>query len=149
MLNDPIRQHLLGILERNHFKPVVISNPGELAAELKERTTPVIFIDWEAETQYGPVIIMNIKAALKEGGIIFLYDKDHRNLIREVMQLGVYGCVLAPYDEWEILTMVKHLLTKKTAQDRPPPQKTTGKLLSYIHLTKIFLYPARRRQRLV
>ncbi len=116
VLNDTIRQHLLGILERNHFNPVVISNPGELATELKERTSPVIFIDWEAETQYGPAIIMNIKAALQEGGIIFLYDKDHRNLIREVMQLGVYGCILAPYDEWEILTMVKHLLTKKTAK---------------------------------
>lgn len=115
VLNDTIRQHLLGILERNHFKPVVISTPGELTAELKERLSPVIFIDYEAETQYGPAIIMNIKAVLKEGGIIFLYDKDHRNLIQEVMQLGVYGCVVAPYDEWEILTMVKHLLTKKTA----------------------------------
>ena len=120
VLNDTIRQHLLEILERNHFKPVVISTPGELTAELKERTSPVIFIDWEAETQYGPAIIMNIKASLKDGGIIFLYDKDHRNLIREVMQLGVYGCVLAPYDEWEILTMVKHLLAKKTVKpDRP------------------------------
>jgi DNA-binding NtrC family response regulator len=116
VLNDTIRQHLLGILERNHFNPVVIANPGELATELKERTSPVIFIDWEAETQYGPAIIMNIKAALQEGGIIFLYDKDHRNLIREVMQLGVYGCILAPYDEWEILTMVKHLLTKKNVK---------------------------------
>jgi DNA-binding NarL/FixJ family response regulator len=114
VLNDVIRQHLLDILERNYFKPVVISNPAELAGELKACTSPVIFIDWEAETQYGPAIIMNIKAACQEGGIIFLYDKDHRNLIREVMQLGVYGCVLAPYDEWEILTMVKHLLTKKT-----------------------------------
>ncbi len=116
VLNDTVRQHLLGILERNHFNPVVLSNLGELNEELKERTSPVIFIDYEAETQYGPAIIMNIKAASKEGGIIFLYDKDHRNLIREVMQLGVYGCVVAPYDEWEILTMVKHLLTKKTAK---------------------------------
>jgi DNA-binding NarL/FixJ family response regulator len=116
VLNETIRQHLLAILERNNFMPVLISNPGELAIELKERTSPVIFIDWEAETQYGPAIIMNIKAACKEGGIIFLYDKDHRNLIREVMQLGVYGCILAPYDEWEILTMVKHLLTKKTTK---------------------------------
>jgi DNA-binding NtrC family response regulator len=114
VLNSVIRQHLLDILERNHFKTVVISTPGELTAELKTRTCPVIFIDWEAETQYGPAIIMNIKTACQEGGIIFLYDKDHRNLIREVMHLGVYGCVLAPYDEWEILTMVKHLLTKKT-----------------------------------
>jgi len=113
VLNDSIRQHMLAILERNNFKPVVISNPSELAAELKERTCPVIFIDWEAETQYGPAIIMNIKAACQEGGIIFLYDREHRNLIREVMQLGVYGCILAPYDEWEILTMVKHLLAKK------------------------------------
>jgi DNA-binding NtrC family response regulator len=113
VLNSVIRQHLLDILERNHFKPVLLSNPAELTAELKARTFPIIFIDWEAETQYGPAIIMNIKAACQEGGIIFLYDKDHRNLIREVMQLGVYGCVLAPYDEWEILTMVKHLLTKK------------------------------------
>jgi DNA-binding NarL/FixJ family response regulator len=116
VLNETIRRHLLGILERNHYKPVVIANPGELAAELKERTCPVIFIDWEAETQFGPAIIMNIKAVCKEGGIIFLYDKDHRNLIREVMQLGVYGCVLAPYDEWEILTMVKHLLAKKSVK---------------------------------
>ena len=116
VLNEHIRRHLLSILERNQYKPVVISNPGELAAELKERTCPVIFIDWEAETQFGPAIIMNIKAACKEGGIIFLYDKDHRNLIQEVMQLGVYGCVLAPYDEWEILTMVKHLLAKKSAK---------------------------------
>lgn len=116
VLNDTIRQHLLGILERNHFDPVVLSNLGELAEELQELTSPVIFIDYEAETQYGPAIIMNIKAASKEGGIIFLYDKEHRNLIREVMQLGVYGCVLAPYDEWEILTMVKHLLAKKTAK---------------------------------
>jgi DNA-binding NtrC family response regulator len=116
VLNETIRQHLLDILKRNQFKPVIITNPGELAAELRERTSSVIFIDYEAETQYGPAIIMNIKAASKEGGIIFLYDKDHRNLIQEVMQLGVYGCVVAPYDEWEILTMVKHLLAKKTAK---------------------------------
>ena len=116
VLNETIRQHLLDILRRNQFKPVVIANPGELAAELKDPTSSVIFIDYEAETQFGPAMIMNIKAASKEGGIIFLYDKDHRNLIREVMQLGVYGCVLAPYDEWEILTMVKHVLAKKTAK---------------------------------
>ena len=116
VLNETIRQHLSDILRRNQFKPVVIANPGELAAELKDPTSSVIFIDFEAETQFGPAMIMNIKAASKEGGIIFLYDKDHRNLIREVMQLGVYGCVLAPYDEWEILTMVKHLLAKKTAK---------------------------------
>lgn len=125
VLNETIRQHLLDILKRNQFKPVVIANPGELAAELKERTSRVIFIDYEAETQYGPAIIMNIKAASKEGGIIFLYDKDHRNLIQEVMQLGVYGCVVAPYDEWEILTMVKHLLAKKTAKPDRRRKKTT------------------------
>ena len=125
VLNETIRQHLLDILKRNQFKPVIIANPGELAAELKERTSRVIFIDYEAETQYGPAIIMNIKAASKEGGIIFLYDKDHRNLIQEVMQLGVYGCVVAPYDEWEILTMVKHLLAKKTAKLDRRRKKTT------------------------
>ena len=38
VLNSLIRQHLLDILERNHFKPVLLSNPAELAAELKERT---------------------------------------------------------------------------------------------------------------
>lgn len=127
VLNDSIRQHVIGILERNNYLPIVITNPGELAAELREHPSPVIFIDWEAETQYGPAIIMNIKAALKEGGIIFLYDREHRNLIQEVMQLGVYGCVLAPYDEWEILTMVKHLLSKKTVKTerrrKKPPAK--------------------------
>jgi hypothetical protein len=40
------------------------------------------------------------------------------------MQLGVYGCVVAPYDEWEILTMVKHLLAKKTVKTDRRRKKT-------------------------
>ena len=75
VLNETIRQHLLDILKRNQFKPVVIANPGELAAELKDPTSSVIFIDYEAETQYGPAMIMNIKAASKKGALFFFMIK--------------------------------------------------------------------------
>ena len=61
------------------------------------------------------------------------------------MQLGVYGCVLAPYDEWEILTMVKHLLAKKTVKTDRRRKKTTRKLLNIYK----FFHPASRRHRLV
>lgn len=123
VLNEQIRRHLIDILERNDYQPVIIS-PAEVATALKGCQQPVIFIDWEAEVQFGPAIIRKIKTACREGGIIFLYDREHRNLIREVMDLGVYGCVLAPYDEWEILTMIRHLLSKRTT--KLTPQDTTS-----------------------
>lgn len=118
VLNEQIRRHIIDILERNDYQPVIIS-PAEVATALKGCQQPVIFIDWEAEVQFGPAIIRKIKTACREGGIIFLYDREHRNLIREVMDLGVYGCVLAPYDEWEILTMIRHLLSKRTTKLTP------------------------------
>lgn len=112
ILNPQIRRHLREILERNGFQPIILS-PLNPSGSLIDCEQAVIFIDWEAEVQFGSAIIRKIKTACPSGGIIFLYDREHRSLIREVMDLGVYGCILDPYDEWEVLTMIKHLLTKR------------------------------------
>ncbi len=29
------------------------------------------------------------------------------------MDIGVYACILAPYEEWEVLSMAKYLLLKE------------------------------------
>jgi hypothetical protein len=43
--------------------------------------------------------------------IVLLCDKshhEHRDIVKEAMDLGIYACLLAPFAEWEVLAMVRH-----------------------------------------
>ena len=54
---------------------------------------------------------------------ILLCDQDHRVLIKEAVELGVYACILAPYEEWEVLTMIRNIIAKKKLLGRKEPYK--------------------------
>jgi hypothetical protein len=44
-------------------------------------------------------------------------------LIKEAMELGVYACILSPFEEWEVLTMIRNVLTvKKKRRPKKPRQ---------------------------
>ena len=43
--------------------------------------------------------------------MILLCDKSretNRQILQEVMQMGVYACLIPPYEDWEVLTMVSY-----------------------------------------
>jgi len=48
---------------------------------------------------------------------ILLCDQDHRDFIKDTVEHGVYACILTPYDEWEVLTMIRNIIAKKKLQD--------------------------------
>ncbi len=49
---------------------------------------------------------------------IMLCDQDHRDLIKEAVEHEVYACILAPYEEWEVLTMIRNIIAKKKLKER-------------------------------
>lgn len=115
------RDYLLSLLKENHYNPRVIAAPGKLLQTLKRQQFAIVFIDCEAVTALGAGIYAKIKVACPSCRIILCGDRAHlrnrsqRDLVKEAMDMGVYACILAPYEEWEVLSMVKHILAKENA----------------------------------
>ena len=44
-------------------------------------------------------------------------------LIKEAMKLSVYACILAPFKEWEVLTMIRNIFAKKKPRGQDKSHK--------------------------
>ena len=54
---------------------------------------------------------LTIDEALKEKAR--RYREHRRELIKEAMDLGVFACILAPYEEWEVMTIIRKTLARR------------------------------------
>jgi len=111
--NEEIRNYMLRLCSENQYDYYIASDPGKLVTVIKEMDSPILFVDYEAVNTYGARIYSRINATGTGCNVILLSDKDHKNLIKEAMELGAYACILAPYPEWEVLTMIRNILAKK------------------------------------
>ena len=80
-------------------------------------------IDYEVVKSYGARIYSRINVACLGCNVILLCDQDHRDLIKEAVEHGVYACILAPYEEWEVLTMIRNIVAKKKLRGRKKVNK--------------------------
>ena len=112
--NSQTRDYLSGLLAENNYSPLLMTNPDELLHSLKENQFAIILIDCNAVTAYGTRILSKIKVACELCRIIIFCDKEHlgdkahRELIKEIMDIGVYACILAPHKDWEVLSLVSY-----------------------------------------
>jgi CheY-like chemotaxis protein len=110
--NSQTQDYLSCLLSGNNYFPLLMSDSEELLQSLKEKQFAIILIDCSAVTNYGTRIISKVKVACELCRIIIFCDKEHlrdklhRELIQEVLNIGVYACLLAPYKDWEILSLV-------------------------------------------
>lgn len=112
--HNQTRNYLRNLLAENHYSPLLISDQTELMSVLKENQFAIVLIDCGVVESYGVTAISKIKVVCPNSRIIILCDKEHlcdsqhRDLIKEVLNIGVYACILAPYKEWEILSLVTY-----------------------------------------
>ncbi|MHC1730099.1 MAG: hypothetical protein AB9866_29560 [Syntrophobacteraceae bacterium] len=132
VLNEEVRKHILSLLSKNNHPSIGIANLEDLVSSLKGKDDAVIFVDSEAVMAYGAGMVSKLKMACRECRLILLCSQLHRDLVKRVMELGAYGCIIEPYLEWEFSTMVKPLLVdlkadrkgklaKNRRQGRKPP----------------------------
>ncbi|MBM4294632.1 MAG: hypothetical protein FJ126_06985 [Deltaproteobacteria bacterium] len=109
--NDETRAYLVDLLRGNNYLPTIVATPQDLHLALKKETYATVFLDCEMAIKYGGGLYAKIKVGCRNCRIVLLCDKrhkSHRGIIREAMDIGIYSCLLAPYEDWEVLTMVKH-----------------------------------------
>jgi DNA-binding NtrC family response regulator len=111
--NEETRNYMLRLCSENNYDCFIASDPDELAAVIKKLDNTIAFVDYEAVNIYGARIYSRINAIGTGCEVIFLSDKNHKHLIKEAMELGAYACILAPYAEWEVRTMIRNIFAKK------------------------------------
>jgi DNA-binding response OmpR family regulator len=113
LANEKIRNYMLRLCSENNYDCFIAPDPDELVSEIKKLDSTIVFVDYEAVNIYGARIYSRINATGTGCNVILLSDKNHKNLIKEAMELGAYACILAPYPEWEVRTMIRNILAKK------------------------------------
>lgn len=111
VLHEPLRSSLLELLQENGYTPHLGANPREVKQLLRKKKCATVFIDCEALSLYGAGLCSKIKLACQYCRVVLLCDKSletHRRIIKEAMEIGIYACLLPPYPDWEVLTMVSY-----------------------------------------
>ncbi len=121
------RDFLVKFLETHKYTPLVVGHPGEILQTLKGQEQATVFVDCQNVSAYGTGLYAKIKVACPGCRVVLLCDKshlDHRDLVKEAMDLGIYACLLAPFAEWEILALVRRSqVTRPPGRRQPRPRE--------------------------
>ena len=121
--NEKIRSYVLGLCKKNNYHALIGADPEELIKRFKTRRSSIVMMDYEVVKSYGARIYSRINVACPGCNVILFCDQDHRDLIKEAVEHGVYACILAPYEEWEVLTMIRNIIAKKKLRGRKKVNK--------------------------
>ncbi|MBW2239640.1 MAG: hypothetical protein JRD87_02565 [Deltaproteobacteria bacterium] len=122
--NKKIRSYVISLCKRNNLNPLIGADLEELVKRIKKIRSAIIIMDFEVVNTYGVRIYSRINVACPGCNAILLCDQKHRGLIKQAVELGVYACILAPYEEWEVLTMIRNIIAKNKLQDQKKLIKT-------------------------
>jgi response regulator RpfG family c-di-GMP phosphodiesterase len=106
--NEQIRQYLLSLLKEYNYSPLAVANPSEALLALRTKLRATVFIDCDAVNTYGVGICSKLKVACQHCRVVLLCDKRlpvHRQIIKDAMEIGIFACLLPPYEDWEVLIM--------------------------------------------
>ena len=124
--NENIRSYVLGLCKRNNYHPLIGADLEELIKRFKTRHSGIVMMDFEVVKSYGARIYSRINVACPDCNVILFCDQEHRDLIKEAVEHEVYACILAPYEEWEVLAMVRNIIAKKKLRGRKKSHKGQG-----------------------
>lgn len=128
--DPPTRNSLWNLLAENDLSPRLMADQKELLQMLKKKPLATVLIDCGAVMANGVGIISKIKVACSQSHIIIFCDKahlsdhQHREMIKEILGIGVYACIMAPFKGWEVISLVSyhpHLEKKES------PENSSGK----------------------
>lgn len=110
------RELLQQALEKVGYRVQAYQDETQVLHELERGgDVKVIFLDLGALKQKNADFFKGLKSRFPEIHLILTARKRDRNVIKEAIGDGVYGCVYRPYDPEEISLMLRNLFPR-----RPP-----------------------------
>ncbi|MBI4483530.1 MAG: response regulator [Acidobacteria bacterium] len=104
------RAYLRDLLEKQGYEVVVMGDDEPMEEHLASGEIRVVFLDISSRGSHGAGLYKSLKQDYPHLKLILTARRRERNMIKEAIEAGVYGCVYRPYDIDEVLLMVKTLL---------------------------------------
>lgn len=118
--DEPANQFLLeGLLNANHYEPLVASHGAECLAMLEESSPDLILLDIMMPKMTGIEVLERIMKSdrLKTIPVIMVSAKTASADIQEALNLGAIDYIKKPFDEMELLARVKVGVRLKQNED--------------------------------
>jgi len=106
--------HFNTLFHKVNWKTTLCKSPSKLFEHIKDTRRSIIFVEDVISQEEGVHLYDEILEKCPEAKIILVCKQAHRLLIKDMIEKGGYGSIVEPYDPWEIMTMVKHLLADLT-----------------------------------
>jgi DNA-binding NtrC family response regulator len=116
--NEKLKNYVTDLCKRNNFRAFLGADLEELVKKIKKRRSAIVVMDYEVVNAYGARVYSRINVACPGCNLLLLCDQDHRDFIKEAVAHDVYACILPPYEEWEVLTMIRNIIAKEKLQNQ-------------------------------
>jgi DNA-binding NarL/FixJ family response regulator len=103
---DPVRQVFKRILERNHYICSEASSGDEAREWLCAHSCDLVLCDIRMPGESGLELVRFVKSEYPEVGVIMVTGVDDMQTAREALSLDIYGYVLKPVHQTQILINV-------------------------------------------
>jgi len=114
MKTPDVITHFNTLFHKVNWKTTLCKSPSKLFEHIKDTRRSIIFVEDVISQEEGVHLYNEILEKCPEAKIILVCKQAHRLLIKDMIEKGGYGSIVEPYDPWEIMTMVKHLLADLT-----------------------------------
>jgi DNA-binding NtrC family response regulator len=114
--DEYVRHYLYNLCKKFNYHPQIASDVKDLAKKLKKSHNGIAFVDHQTVISHGSGIYRTINIASPSSKVILLFDQANRRLVKEAMEAGVYACIMAPYNEWEVFMITRQIFATQQAK---------------------------------
>lgn len=149
----PVRRLLERLLHEQGHDCVLAATGAEAMQHLDRRQFDLMLCDVELPAESGIDLVYHVSRACPETGVIVVTRNDDPTVASTALQLGVYGYVIKPFGNNEIVIAIASALRRKVLEDEYRAQRrsleqtiaqrteslrqTTARLTGYEHQMRV------------
>ena len=120
---QPIRTLLTRILESAAYSVFQAGNGADARQVLEEQDIALLLCDLLMPGESGVDLIRFVKAAYPDTGIVMVTAVDDQETARAILDVGVYGYIVKPFDKSQIIITVGNALRLRKLELRERSQR--------------------------
>ena len=115
---EAIRSLLRRILENNGYYCTTAPDAKEARTCMKEKNFDLIFSDINMPGESGLDLIRDIKDKYPDVAVVVGSVIEDQNTAKVALEMGIYGYIIKPFDENQILISVANALRRQALEKR-------------------------------
>ena len=113
-----VRSLLRRILEKNGYHCTTVSDAADARTCMKETYFDLLLSDIEIPGESGLDLIQSVKSEYPDMAIIMVTVINDQKTARVAIEMGIYGYIIKPFDENQILISVANALRRQELEKR-------------------------------